>query len=981
MKIKDFFRLTRELLKSSDTRKLITLSAIGKSGLKKWFWILVALIPLCAGGDYALRHYIILPDYFSLEQEEAKKDVSRCVEAIKREIYQLGQITGDWAMWDDTCLFVHDGNTAYIKSNFQWESLLNSDIHMIYIIDLKGRVVWGGIYDPARKLEITLDEFPLDSFPENHPLLRHKSLNDKITGIVLTENGPMLVVSRPILTSTGKGPSRGVIVMGRFLLKNTIRELSKQTRVSFYIKNLKSQKINKDEQGVLTRISSEKPVIVAVDEDILTGYGLLTDLDGHPALLISAKLSRKITQRGKTAARIISIIFLTTAVLIIVCLFAYSVSFFIEVFRHQADVENLVAKRTAELQNRKQFLDDLFDGIQDGIIVLNTDFTIRHVNSVINKWYPEQIPVKGKKCFHCYQNLNKPCVACPVLRSFESGKTEMNVVPGPSESDIEWLEIYSYPLKDNKTGEITGAIEFIRDITRTKQAMAELDRLATAIRQAVDVIIITDTTGNIQYANPAFEKTTGYSCREAVGQNPKILKSGEQDETFYRQLWETISSGKTWEGRFINKKKDGTFYTEETTISPVSNEAGKIVNYIAVKHDITMRLRLLDEKAKLEEQYHQSQKIDGLGRLAGGVAHDLNNLLSPILGYAELLLNDFNPEDDRKKKIEQIVQAGLRARDLVGQLLAFSRKQTLEYKSVDLNIVINGFKKLLRRTIREDIEIKVILTPDIRPVKADIGQIEQVIMNLVVNAQDAMPNGGNLTIKTAMTRLDEDYTLIHPDVQPGNYVMLAISDTGCGLDDDTSKHIFEPFFSTKGTQGTGLGLATVYGIIKQHGGHIQFYSEQNNGTIFKIYLPVSEKTAQKMAKISKIPSNLTGTETVLIVEDNDLVLNLSKTILQHQGYTVLSAKNGDQALAILDTTDNPVHLLLTDVIMPGMNGKELFTRVSKKHPGLKVLFMSGYTDNIIAHHGVLENGINFIHKPFNVRTLAAKIRDVLKKKE
>ena len=326
------------------------------------------------------------------------------------------------------------------------------------------------------------------------------------------------------------------------------------------------------------------------------------------------------------------------------------------------------------------------------------------------------------------------------------------------------------------------------------------------------------------------------------------------------------------------------------------------------------------------------------------------------------------------------MQAGQRARDLVHQLLAFSRKQTLEYKSVDLNIVINGFKKLLRRTIREDIEIKVILTPGIRSIKADIGQIEQVIMNLAVNAQNAMPNSGKLTIKTAMARLDENYTSLHTDVQPGNYVMLAISDTGCGLDDDTSKHIFEPFFSTKGTQGTGLGLATVYGIVKQHGGNIEVYSEPNNGTIFKVYLPLSEKAAQEMTTISKISSNLTGTETVLIVEDNAQVRDLGQTILKRQGYTVLSAENGDQALAILNATDNPVDLLLTDVVMPGMNGKELFTRVSEKHPGLKVLFMSGYTDDIIAHRGVLEKGINFIKKPFSIQTLAAKVRDVLKKR-
>ena len=818
------------------------------------------------------------------------------------------------------------------------------------------------------------------SAPEDHPLLRHKSLNDEITGIVLTENGPMLVASRPIVSSTGKGPSRGVILMGRFFLKKTIRELSRQMRISFRIKNIGSDELDEREEKVLTRISSEKPVTDAVDDKILMGYGLITDLVGEPALLVSGKFSREIMQRGKAAARFISIIIMATIAIIGVCLFAWSISFFTEVFQRQAKIDALVEERAAALGEKEQFLDDLFNAIQDGVSVLNTDLTIRHVNSVITKWYPKQIPFEGKKCFKCYQNLNKPCVPCPILRSFKSGKTEMDIVPGPAGSDIEWLELYSYPLKDKTTGKITGAIEFIRNITHTKQAMAKLDKLVTAIKQASDVIVVTDTEGNIEYANPAFEKITGYSCREAVGRNPKILKSGKQDKTFYHKLWETISSGKTWEGSFINKKKDGTFYTEEATISPVRNEAGKIVNYIAVKHDITERLRLLDEKTKIEEQYHQSQKVESIGRLAGGVAHDLNNLLSPILGYGELLLNDLDPEDDSKKKVEQIVQAGLRARDLVRQLLAFSRKQTLEYKSVDLNIVIKGFEKLLRRTIREDIEIKIIPEPGICLVKADIGQIEQVIMNLAVNAQDAMPNGGKLFIKTAMAMLDENYISVHPDVQPGNYVMLAISDTGCGLDEDTRNHIFEPFFSTKGAQGTGLGLSTVYGIIKQHGGNITVYSEPNNGTTFKVYLPVSEQAADEMEIISEISARLTGTETVLVVEDNAQVRDLAQTILQHQGYIVLSAENGDQALSILSAINKPVHLLLTDVVMPGMNGKELFIRVSKKHPGLKVLFMSGYPEDIIAHRGVLEKGINFIQKPFSVQTLAAKVREVLKKK-
>lgn len=384
-----------------------------------------------------------------------------------------------------------------------------------------------------------------------------------------------------------------------------------------------------------------------------------------------------------------------------------------------------------------------------------------------------------------------------------------------------------------------------------------------------------------------------------------------------------------------------------------------------------------NEKGRIEEQYHQARKLESIGRLAGGVSHDLNNLLSPIIGYGEMLLNDLDPGDARREFVDQILRAGLRARDLVRQLLAFSRKQTLEYKPVDMNKAVTGFEKLLRRTIREDIEIEIIPSPDIGTVMADINQIEQVILNLVVNASDAMPEGGCLTIETASANLDEDYAAKHQGVRPGAYVMLAVSDTGCGMDDETREHAFEPFFSTKGEQGTGLGLATVYGIVKQHGGNIWVYSELDKGTTFKIYLPVSEEARVEEKTCDKIATDLKGSETILLVEDDEQVRDLARAILRRQGYTVLVAENGLKALTVLASHDDPVQLLLTDVVMPEMNGKELFIKAAEKYPGLKVLYMSGYTANVIAHRGALEEGIAFIQKPFTVQALTAKVREVL----
>jgi len=378
-----------------------------------------------------------------------------------------------------------------------------------------------------------------------------------------------------------------------------------------------------------------------------------------------------------------------------------------------------------------------------------------------------------------------------------------------------------------------------------------------------------------------------------------------------------------------------------------------------------------------EEQYHQAQKAESIGRLAGGVAHDFNNLLVPVLGCAEMLLEDLDPEDERRGSVDEILRAGTRARNLVRQLLAFSRKQTLEYKLVNLNEAIQNFEKLLRRTIRENIQIDFVPSIGIQPVLADIGQIEQVIMNLSVNAQDSMTDGGHLTIETGLINLDEDSTNMHLSVKPGTYVMVAVSDTGTGMDDETREHLFEPFFSTKGDQGTGLGMATVYGIVKQHGGNMGVYSKLGEGTTIKFYLPVSNRKQSELKTGKITTTSLGGSETILLVEDDEQVLNLVHAILERQGYTVLVAGSGKEALMILNRNDGPLHLLMTDVIMPGMNGKELFDKAIESHPGLKVLFMSGYTDDVIAHHGMMDEGVQFIQKPFSIRPLAAKVREVL----
>jgi nitrogen-specific signal transduction histidine kinase/DNA-binding response OmpR family regulator len=385
------------------------------------------------------------------------------------------------------------------------------------------------------------------------------------------------------------------------------------------------------------------------------------------------------------------------------------------------------------------------------------------------------------------------------------------------------------------------------------------------------------------------------------------------------------------------------------------------------------------ERRALEQQLRQAQKMEAIGRLAGGIAHDFNNLLMVISGYSEFLLERIGPDPALRAPAQEIANAAERATTLTRQLLAFSRKQMLAPKVLDLNGIVTENLKMLTRLIGEDIDLVMVPGAELGAVKADPGQIEQVIMNLAVNARDAMPHGGKLTIETANVTLDENYARFHAPVRPGEYVMLAISDTGLGMDTETQSHIFEPFFTTKGPRGTGLGLSTVYGIVKQSEGYIWVYSEHGKGTSFKVYLPRVSATGEMVAVQPAVTALRPGQgdETIMVVEDEPNLRRLARQALESQGYSVLDAADGASAIQVSNSHQGPIHLLLTDVIMPGMNGRELALRISSLRPETRVLYMSGYTENAIGHNGTLDEGITLLQKPFTLPALKAKVREVL----
>lgn len=512
----------------------------------------------------------------------------------------------------------------------------------------------------------------------------------------------------------------------------------------------------------------------------------------------------------------------------------------------------------------------------------------------------------------------------------------------------------------------------IRHALDRAHTMQEMARLVAIIEQTADIIVVTDTAARIQYVNPVFERVTGYTREEVLGQNPRLLKSDQTKPDLHRRLWCTITAGRSWNGLLTNRKKDGSLFEVRAVISPVRDTAGQVVSYVSVARDMTY-------ERQMEAQLRQSQKIEAVGRLAGGIAHDFNNLLTVITGYTVLALQSEGLSPTAHDQIESVQKAADRAAELTRQLLAYSRRQTLHLRVVNLNDVVAAMLPMLRRVISEDIELQTIFTPHTSPVRADITQLEQVVLNLVINARDAMPRGGRIVIETADFVVAEPLADHSGDLQPGRYVRLAVTDNGVGMTDEVKAHLFEPFFTTKGPgKGTGLGLATCYGIIEQSGGHIRAYSEVGQGSVFKIYLPAVDAPVEVTAPASDGSPQFLGTETILLVEDETLVRELAAYVLREAGYVVIEAGHGREALELVQAVpERKIDLVVSDLVMPHMDGQQMMESLWQLCPKLPVLFVSGYTHDVLASRDVLTRDQDFLEKPFSPSRLLWKTRQLL----
>ncbi len=548
-----------------------------------------------------------------------------------------------------------------------------------------------------------------------------------------------------------------------------------------------------------------------------------------------------------------------------------------------------------------------------------------------------------------------------------------------TESDLRLAERVSSQV----AGAIANTLLFVEHKRSEEALRVSEERYRDILESIEDGYYEVDIAGNFTFFNDSMCQILGYSKEEMMGMNNRQYTDQKNAKKLYQafnKVFRTEQSAKGFEWEII--KKDGTKRDIDASVSLIKDISGNRIGFRGIVRDITERKQAEKEMAALQEQLRQSQKIEAIGQLAGGIAHDFNNAITLIKTCSQLALMDLKPGDPLRQTFEMIDKATQQSANLTRQLLAFSRRQIMEMKVLDLNSLLGDMDKMLHRVIGEDIELVSMLAGDSGRVKVDPGQMEQVVLNLVLNSRDAMPRGGKLTIETAKVDLDEAYVNGHVGVKPGRYVRIAVSDTGVGMTTEVREKIFEPFFTTKEKgKGTGLGLSTVYGIVKQSGGNIWVYSEPGKGATFKVYLPqVEEPLEEEKEKARRLEGELPrGGETVLVAEDDGGVRSLVVQILKKQGYKVLEAANGEEAFMICEKHEGAIDLLVTDVVMPVMSGRELAERLLLLHPKMKVLYMSGYTDEAIVRHGVLEEGVNFFQKPFSMEALVLKVREVLDK--
>jgi two-component system cell cycle sensor histidine kinase/response regulator CckA len=825
---------------------------------------------------------ILMQGFVGLERRAVQTDVSRLLAAVANEGQDMSSRAADWAGWDDTYRFVTDSNTAYEEANLADDTFVDLDLSLMLFFDASGHLVFGKAFDLAGRAATPLPS-GLEGYLASMPgLLQHRDPSSNVAGVALFPGGPVVVATRPIVTSRGEGPIRGTLVMARYLDVREVDRLSQRLLLPVQLHPVGSQGLPADFRAVQADLSEENPILVRpLTGEQVAGYALVNDTSGKPALMVRIDEPRAIVRQGQM-----------------------SIAYF--------------------------FLSLLLVGLVFGAV------TVR---------------LFEKQILHRMTALSRRVESIGAARDLSArvavtDRDELSSLASSINGMLQQLELAQVALHDNE-----------------EQLRSSEANYRSIFDSANDAIFVHDAqTGRILDLNEEACRAYGWTQVEAVELGFGDLCVTEAPylpaTAMDRLLKAALGEPQVFE--WMAKDKGGRTFWAEVSLKQVT--LGGQSRVLSIVRDIT-------ERKRLEANFLQAQKMETIGRLAGGVAHDFNNLLTAISGFTALARKALPPGDPVAADLDQVLKSARRAAGLTRQLLAFARRQVIAPEVLSPNALVLDMDKMLRRLIGEDIELTTVPDAGVGAIKVDRIQMEQVLINLAVNARDAMPHGGKLTIKTARVRLDS--------TQPGDYVMLAVSDTGVGMSDEIKAHVFEPFFTTKDVdKGTGLGLATVYGIVKQHHGDVTVDSEPGLGTTFKIYLPCFNQTSELELDRAKLTPR-GGRETILIVEDEQMVRNIAVRMLHGLGYATLEASNGADALKVAADYPADIQLLLTDVVMPRMSGHDLAEKLKELRPSLRVLYMSGYPENVIAHQGTLDPGVSFLPKPFSEEAMATRVREVL----
>jgi signal transduction histidine kinase/sensor domain CHASE-containing protein len=853
-------------------------------------------------GFFVLTRLTLLRRFRKYEDQQAHQQMDRAYSVLDNELAQLGTVVHDDAEWDEAYEFVKNPSPKFLESNFPRAMFTELRIGIAEYLDNSNRVLFQEYSEAGHATPKIPDEVQREILKPGRFL--EKTSPDTVRGgIVLLPSGPAMLAAFPVLRSNGEGPAIGTLVMGRLLDANEVHRLSLLTHMDLQLYRFDDRSLPYDVRAAAGAISRLNPIVTRpLDSESLVGYRLINDVEGQPALVLTARLPRTIYSEGKA-----------TEVYLIFVVLGLGIAFsLLTIFL----LEKLVLSRLVGLGRNVETI-----GARGDLAArLHSEGhdELTRVSDLINRMLAnlekaEQERRRQEERYRAYINQSTEGIwRCEVTRPLP--------ITAPRAQQLAHLHENLY-------------------LEECNEALARLHG----------------------FRNTA--EMEGHPLREFFD-----IRYPKNQELVYKFLDAGYSVADA-ESIKVDAQGHPRYFTNN--ISGVI-ENGTLVRIWGAQREVT-------EQRRLESQLRQAQKMEAMGRLAGGVAHDFNNLLSVIHGYTELLMRRFATVSDGFKEAQHVLHATEKAASLTMQLLAFGRKQVLAPRILDLNSVIRDLDRILRRLIREDIEVMVQTDPGLWLVKADPAQMEQVIVNLAVNARDALATGGTVTLETKNVELDETAARHDPALRPGEYVMLAVSDNGVGMDAETRANIFEPFFTTKPVgKGTGLGLSTVYGIVQQSGGLISVYSEPGRGSIFKIYLPRAQGKVEPVVVAPKLEPVSAGTGTVLLVEDDNSVRRLAKEVLEGRGFTVIPAASGKEAIQMVNTESLLIDLLVTDVIMPGMAGDELVEHLRLMRPDLKVVFVSGYASDSIPRIAT-NSRTAFLQKPFPVEELVRTVHQMIAK--